>query len=679
MRVLAKALAPRHRRWRMLAIWLFCAAAVVQAQSVASDPGGDPPSRAARLSYVAGDLGLLPAGAKDWSDATINRPMTTGDRLSSGQDSRAELQLGGGTMRLGSGTDFGFLALSDQLAQVELTQGTLDLVVHQFDQGQSVEIDTPTLALVVQRPGTLRIDVGSDGRSTRVTVLDGSATVYGENGARHDVAAGLSYDFGDSSFNNLVITGISGGDAFDRWCAERDQSDVQPVAAQYVSDDVVGYQDLDSYGDWQTVDDYGAVWFPTDVSADWAPYGDGNWAFIAPWGWTWVDALPWGFAPFHYGRWAFIHHAWGWIPGPRLRRPVYAPALVAFVGGGSWGTSAGDGRRPIGWFPLGPGEIYNPWYQASGQYYASVNLANINPLRGNPGTLINSIHSHYIDFRNGRTTPNADFVNRSAPHGLTVVSSQSFTSASPVQRNLLQVDPRQLAAAPVLARGAGMRPDIASLGPPRKTRARPLPAGGFQRQVIARQAPAPSPASPLSGLVPQSATNVRVLTTTAASPATRIQGSMYTQQPSPLGANPGAGAISARPSPVAPPRPDNTQRPGVSFISTAAEDRQRAESQSAGLPQVPRIERSPGQPQPIEESEQQRYEAAQNMHDNVPPSAYRMPTQQPYAPITRPTPQEQAFQQAPPSLSAPRAASQPPARAQPSSQTSHGYSADEKH
>ena len=684
MRALAKALAPRRRHWRMMAAWLLCAAAgVAQAPSAATDHGSDPPSRAARLSYVAGDLGVLPAGAKDWIGATINRPMTTGDRLSTGQDSRAELQLGGSTMRLGAHTSFGFLALNDQLAQIELTQGTLNLAARQFDQGQSVEIDTPTLALVVDQPGTFRIDIGGDGQSTRVTVLDGSAIVYGENNARHDVAAGHSYDFGDPSFNNLVITDLGGGDAFDRWCSERDQGYAQSAATQYVSEDVVGYQDLDRYGDWQSEDDYGAVWFPNDVSAGWAPYSDGCWVFIAPWGWSWVDALPWGYAPFHYGRWAYIHHAWGWIPGPRLRRPVYAPALVAFIGGGGWGTSIGVGGRPVGWFPLGPGEIFNPWYRASGRYFANVNLANINPVRGNAGMLINSINSHYADFRNGRSVPNPNFVNRSAPHGLTVVSSQSFASASSVRRNLLQVDPHQLTAAPVLA-GAGVHPDAASLGRPRSAKARPLPAGGFQRQVIARQAPASSLASAsLPGFAPQSASNVRVLT--AAAPTTTFHGPTAQQTPV-HSALPNSGPSGARlnsgPLPAAPHvQPDNTQRPGVSFISSADEDRQRAEFPSTGLPQAPHVERvSPGQPQPAEEREQQRYESARNMHDNVPAPTYRMPTPQPYyEPTTRPMPPQQASQQAQPSPSAARGAPQPPARAQPGNQPSRGYSDDAKH
>src|SRR6202034_1620350 len=128
---------------------------------------------------------------------------------------------------------------------------------------------------------------------------------------------------------------------------------------QYVSPDMIGAADLDDYGDWQPAhhdnQGYGAVVDPRGVPAGWTPYSYGHWAWIAPWGWTWVEAEPWGFAPFHYGRWARFGNRWGWSPGPRVRRPVYAPALVMFVGGA--GVTA--------WFPLGPHEHYEPWYHAS--------------------------------------------------------------------------------------------------------------------------------------------------------------------------------------------------------------------------------------------------------------------------------------------------------------------------
>ena len=488
MRLFAEFQAPRRGGWRWLVVASLClAAGLAQAQSTTNDPTLDPPSRVARLSYMAGDLGFLPAGAKDWSDASINRPLTTGDRLSTGNDARAELELGGGSLRMDSQTNLGLLDLNDQLAQVELTQGTLNLAARHLDNGQSYEIDTPTVALVVDQPGTFRVDVGRDGHSTEISVLDGSAIVYGENNAQRTVTAGRSYRFDDSSLNMVVVTDLGSGDAFDRWSDERDRRYAQSTARQYVSDDVVGYQDLDQYGDWQTNDDYGAVWYPTRVAADWAPYRDGHWAYIGPWGWTWVDSSPWGFAPYHYGRWAYVGRRWGWIPGPISVRPVYAPALVAFIGGGGWSVGVGG---PVGWFPLGPGEIYNPWYRASRGYYTRVNVTNIRVTNVyNRTTIINRINSRYGDYQRGVPGTDERHVNRFAPRGLTAVSGKVFAGGHRVQGDLLKVDQRQLARATVLPRGVAERPEAGSFARPRGAHARALPEGGFSRQVVARNAP----------------------------------------------------------------------------------------------------------------------------------------------------------------------------------------------
>ncbi len=142
----------------------------------------------------------------------------------------------------------------------------------------------------------------------------------------------------------------------------------------YIPREVVGYQQLDPYGSWAQDPSYGAVWYPRVTVADWAPYRYGHWEWISPWGWTWIDDAPWGFAPFHYGRWAMIGSRWAWVPGRMGPRPVYAPALVAFVGGGgvnfSLSIGGGDG---IGWFPLGPGEAWQPTYRVSTLYLDNVN------------------------------------------------------------------------------------------------------------------------------------------------------------------------------------------------------------------------------------------------------------------------------------------------------------------
>jgi hypothetical protein len=653
MRVLAKFIAPPRFGWRLPAIVLLCAAAaLVQAQSAADNGSADPPSRVARLSYISGDLGFLPAGAKDWSDASVNRPLTTGDRLSTGQGSRAELELGGGSLRMDGQTDFGLLNLNDQMAQIELTQGTLNLTVRHLEQGQSYEIDTPTVALVVDQPGSFRVDIDDNGGSTQVTAFNGGATVYGDNNAQRTINPGRSYRFADSSLAAVTISDIGGGDAFDAWVSGRDRRYVQSRSRQYVSDDVVGYQDLDQYGDWQTTGDYGEVWYPTQVAADWAPYRDGHWAYVAPWGWTWVDDSPWGFAPYHYGRWAYTHRGWGWIPGPREVRPIYAPALVAFVGGGGW--SVGISSGPVGWFPLGPGEVYNPWYRASRNYYTRVNVTNINVHNTyNNTTIINNINNSYNNYRTGQPVRGGYYANREAPRGFTAVPGNTFAGGSHVQRNLVKVDPRQLAAAPVLSRGAGQLRPVAEARPALNAHARNLPAGGFNREVVARHAPPTMvqgagsrggnsrlAESPRAG-TGMPASNVRVLNAgdnrdRSARPAPadrmsnargdngRVGSDVVRRSPGTPQQPPTATRVTANTPPAARdnnrpevrgdaglpsarfahPRSrdnvdqrDSAPRPGVSYISGAGQNQPRpAARNNPPLPQVPQIQRADQNP-----------------------------------------------------------------------------------
>jgi hypothetical protein len=489
MRVFVEIPSALRRHWRTAAMLLMCAVGGwAQAQAVTSGDAADPPSRVARLSYLTGDVGFLPSGASTWSDANLNRPLTTGDRLSTGADARAELEFGGSNLRMDSGTDFGLLDLGDQVAQIELTQGTLGLSVRDLGDGQSVEIDTPTVALVVDRPGAFRVDVGDGARGTQISVLDGSAVVYGENNAQRNLVAGRSYRFDDSALGSVVISDLGGGDAFDAWGRDRDQRYARSESRQYVSDEMIGYQDLDQYGDWQTDSDYGAVWYPTQVSSTWAPYSFGHWAYIAPWGWSWIDDAAWGFAPYHYGRWANLRGRWGWIPGPLGVRPIYAPALVAFVGGGGW--SVGIGSGPVGWFPLGPGEIYNPWYRASRAYYTNVNITNIYVRRGHDRRRFQrDIGNHYNHYRRGERVHGERYANRHAPRGFTTVSGRTFASGQAVRGGADRVEQRALAGAAVLPRGVGARPVAGRTALPRSAHTRALPVGGFERQVVARRAP----------------------------------------------------------------------------------------------------------------------------------------------------------------------------------------------
>ena len=173
---------------------------------------------------------------------------------------------------------------------------------------------------------------------------------------------------------------------------------------RYVSPDVVGYQDLDDYGVWYSDSNYGYIWVPR-VTRGWAPYQDGHWAWISPWGWTWVDEAPWGYAPFHYGRWVYARNRWGWVPGPIAVRPVYAPALVAFIGGPRFSVSValGGGGGHVGWFPLGPREVYVPAYRTSREYVNRVNVSNTTVTNITITNVYNT-HQHPQQHRTSTTT-----------------------------------------------------------------------------------------------------------------------------------------------------------------------------------------------------------------------------------------------------------------------------------
>ncbi len=275
-------------------------------------------------------MSFQPGGENDWVTAVLNRPLVTGDNLWADENSRAEVHIGSTALRLGPKTGITLLEVSDRAAQIRLVQGSLIVKVRHVDDEDSYEIDTPNVAFVVTQPGDYRMDVDPDGNRTEVTVWRGRGEVTG--GGNYLQRCGESvrhiYRRRDDQLNYSAGE-IPNQDGFDSWALDRDQNEDRSDSANYVSRDMTGYEDLDQYGDWSYVADYGMVWRPTALVPGWAPYRFGNWTWVAPWGWTWVEDEPWGFAPFHYGRWAFAGTGWVWVPGPSMVRPVYAPALVA--------------------------------------------------------------------------------------------------------------------------------------------------------------------------------------------------------------------------------------------------------------------------------------------------------------------------------------------------------------
>ncbi len=432
-----------------------------------------------------------PGGENDWVDAVVNRPLVTGDNLWADENSRAEVHVGSTALRLGPKTGITLLEVSDRATQIRLAQGSLIVNVRHVDDEDAVEIDTPNVAFVVMQPGDYRIDVDPDGDRTDVTVWRGRGEATG-GGSSYTVVANQDATFtGADQPNadqlNYDLGQIPADDDFDTWASDRDRTEDQSDSANYVSREMTGYEDLDEYGDWSYAAGYGTCWRPRGLAVGWAPYRFGHWIWLDPWGWTWVENEPWGFAPFHYGRWAFAGTGWYWVPGPSVVRPIYAPALVAWVGGApglNFSFSFGAG---VGWFPLAPGEVFIPGYRVTRNYVNRVNITNttVNVTR------ITNVYNTVVV---NRSVNNISYANRNVNGGVTVVSRDTFVNARPVARNVVSVPSKELAAAPV-SRTVNAEPVRASMMGTGRTAAIRPPAAVMSRPVVALRTPAPMPRS----------------------------------------------------------------------------------------------------------------------------------------------------------------------------------------
>jgi hypothetical protein len=434
----------------------------------------DPPSRVARIAYIAGLVSFEPSSVDQWADASPNYPMTTGDSLYSDIGGRAVVRIGQNSIRLNSGTNFQFVNLSDDVVQTSVNSGSLGLHVRHLFDGESWEVDTPNGAITLLRGGDYRIDTDPDSDFTTVTVRSGDVEIT-TNNQSFPVHSGQTAYFDDSG-NPPDISGVGPQDDFDAFFVARNRlEDVPPP--RYVSPEMVGYEDLDANGDWRETPD-GPVWTPR-VAVGWTPYHDGHWAWVSPWGWTWVDDAPWGFAPFHYGRWAMVNSRWGWYPGVVAPRPYYAPALVAFVGGGGFGVGisiGGGGGGLVGWFPLGPKEAYYPSYHVSPTYIRQVNVTN---------TRITNINVTNIN------VTNITYVNRTA---VVAVPQNSFVSAQPVTRVAVKMTSAQIQQGQVIGAAPKVAPQPQSvIGTSGAHKAAAPPAAIASRAVVAKRVPPPAP------------------------------------------------------------------------------------------------------------------------------------------------------------------------------------------
>jgi hypothetical protein len=426
--------------------WALCVVIVAVLPSPAfADPpsNSDPQNRVGRISLIDGTVSSHTVDQTEWSPAMRNYPVVSGNSFWTEPNARAEIQVGSSALRLDSSTEVDVNELDDQAMRIEVSQGSVNLHVGNLSDGITYQVLTPNEAVNILQPGTYRISAGINSEPDLVAVLKGQAQIN-DNVSSVTIGAGETASNPPGEMTALKVQETAPVE-FDNWSLARDNYEEPRKVLQYVSPETTGYEDLESYGTWQQMPNYGAVWVPSNMAADWAPYRQGHWAWIAPWGWTWIDDAPWGFAPYHYGRWAHVNTIWFWTPGSIVHRPVYAPALVAFIGGSSWNVSVGIGSRPVGWFPLAPNEVFHPPYRVSDRYIHNVNITNIQNGSHITNTYYGGAASHPHDFANRRFA--------------TVVPAKDFATRQSMDKVALKIPPEQLAKAPHSPTAAPNVPD----------------------------------------------------------------------------------------------------------------------------------------------------------------------------------------------------------------------------
>ncbi len=313
-----------------------------------------------RVSYIHGEVSFWRPGAGDWTRAEINTPLAPGDLLDTGPGGNVELQIGARAfVRAAEATRLGLSTHEPDLVQLTVTAGHASLDLRELAAGQTVELGTPNAAFTIERSGYYRVDVSQE-TTTFITRRGGRATLTPAGGTALAITPSEQVVIRGTETPRVETSVAPELSAWDRWNYGRTEQLIEALSARYVPPGIYGASDLDRHGSWRIVESYGPVWIPDGLPPGWAPYSTGRWIWDPRYRWTWVDNAPWGWAPYHYGRWAFVHGVWGWAPGPLVVRPVYAPALVVFLGGPVAPS------RPLYWVALGWGEPVIPWWGRPG-------------------------------------------------------------------------------------------------------------------------------------------------------------------------------------------------------------------------------------------------------------------------------------------------------------------------
>lgn len=413
----------------------------------------EPPARVGRLAFTSGSVSFHDSAETAWAPAVVNTPITTGDAIWTEPHARSEISLAGTRIRMEDTSELDMLALDDTRTRLRLSQGRIDIKTLSFDPSQPYQILTPRGTISLLQAGDYYVEAGSLEDPTRLGVRAGAARIESLNGQVLAVRPGEIAEISGDASTPQLRTVTAPAPAPPAYWAARDRQVAYDQSPQYIPAGVTGYEDLNAYGNWVDDSRYGQVWIPRATPAGWAPYRTGHWAYQQPWGWTWIDDQPWGFAPYHYGRWANHNNRWMWLPPQRDTRPVYAPAMVAFVGGVELAATLGTrSSAPVGWFPLGPREAYVPAYSTNRDYYLRLNRSA-------------AVQDRVLDDRwrrsefreGGMSAQNLRLMNQ---RYATVVPTSAFVSSQPVGRAAMRIAPDRVATVPAIPIAAPPAPTV---------------------------------------------------------------------------------------------------------------------------------------------------------------------------------------------------------------------------
>jgi hypothetical protein len=591
-----------------------------------------------RLSYVDGQVSFWRPGAPEWTAAQINTALAPGDELSTGSPGNFEVQIGARAFVRGwAGSGVGLVNQDSDFLQIKVTTGHASLDLRTLDPGRTVEIDTPNAAFTIDHPGYYRVLVQGD-RTAFIARRGGRAIVTPANGAAVSVAASEEVTVEGMDSPRLASYAAPPLDEWDRWNYARTDYVSEAVSARYVSPGVYGVSDLDRYGRWRVVPDYGSVWVPTAVATGWVPYSTGAWTWDSYYGWTWTDTAPWGWAPFHYGRWVFVDSYWAWAPGPVVVRPAYAPALVAFFGGGP------SASVRVGWCALGWGEPVIRWWGAP-RFVGAAWWGGWGGPRVVNNVVIN--RNTVVNVQNINVYRNAGVHN-----ALVVVDHQHFGRGPVASGRVAQVDARGLE---VIRGRVDVKPVPVSLVPTTARGVRPSD-DRHARPVVATRPPAARVDSAVvePGRVPA----VGIAPAPRLVPAPRTPNAALESPRAPIGQG-----RSERPQPPPPPRfggqPRAPEIPSTTTRQSPAPVVRERQATEAPRPQAPapRVETPrPQAPAPRAETPRLQAPAPRVETPRLQAPAPRVETPRPQAPAARvepPRPQAPAPRVEPPRPQAP--------------------------